>query len=132
LISSSVLDLSQSWYSSLASTETFKLNFGRTLFDQTTFTQKQSGFHFKSEIFYNFSFHLEDMFNQYATVKLLKNESLYSIKNVSSVFYGRCYTIESKVKLILFKKYSQTCEQRPPLGQKNMSLEKNYQQMLMS
>ena len=60
---------------------------------------RENGARFRKDDFNQITFDLEEMFHP-VMLAALKNESLFHVKTVWSVFYGKCFTVKSKVKRI--------------------------------
>ena len=60
---------------------------------------RENGARFRKDDFNKITFDLEEMFHP-VMLAALKNESLFHVKTVWSVFYGKCFTVKSKVKRI--------------------------------
>jgi hypothetical protein len=53
---------------------------------------KKRGFHYSTKQFLENTFKLEDIFHS-KSIAELRNSSLYSLKEVWSIYLGRCYTV---------------------------------------
>jgi hypothetical protein len=63
-----------------------------------------AGFFYSRKDFEEQTFSLDDIFDN-QTVKELTNSSLFSVKTIHSIFYGKCYSISKLEKIAAFDFY---------------------------